>query len=174
MDAKYKSYFKDEVKDRDWFENWVERLEELNGKKYESIRIETGLGLTQIYGLNTDDDSLETLVIFPGARTTSLIWDLDNNLANLGKCRIYLVETNGLPNLSEGNTPDIKTLGYGEWAKEVFDKLGLQRAYVAGASFGALICLKLSLIDPDRIKGRVSAQPRMPSVILAVPAESFL
>ncbi len=87
------------------------------------------------------------------------IWDFDNNLGNLGKCRIYLVETNGLPNLSEGNTPDIKTLGYGEWAKEVFDKLGLQRAYVAGASFGALICLKLSCVDPDRIKAAFLLNP---------------
>jgi hypothetical protein len=68
MDAKYKSYFKDEVNDRRWFENWVAGLEKLNGKQYESFQIETGLGLTQVYGLNTKDDSLETLVIFPGAR----------------------------------------------------------------------------------------------------------
>lgn len=152
MEIKYRSYLKDEAEDKKWFENWVAQLEKINGKNYDSFQIETSLGKTQIYGLNTNDENLETLVIFPGARTTSLIWDLDNNLDSLGKFRIYLVETNGLPNLSEGNTPDIKTLGYGEWAAEILEKLNLSRAFVAGASFGGLICLKLSLVAPEKIK----------------------
>lgn len=159
MEIQYRSYLKDETEDRKWFENWVAQLEKFNGKTYDSFQIETFLGKTQVYGLNTDDKSLETLVIFPGARTTSLIWDLDNNLENLGKLRIYLVETNGLPNLSDGNTPDIKTLGYGEWAAEVLEKLNLSQTYVAGASFGGLICLKLSLVAPEKIKAAFLLNP---------------
>ena len=77
---------------------------------------------------------------------------MDNNLSNLGKLRIFLVETNGLPNLSDGNSPDIKSLGYGTWAAEVFEQLDLTSAYVAGASFGALVCLKLSLVAPEKVK----------------------
>ncbi|WP_235925666.1 alpha/beta fold hydrolase [Pontibacter burrus] len=63
-----------------------------------------------------------------------------------------MVETNGLPNLSSGNTPDIKSLDYGFWAAEVFDKLGLDKAFVAGASFGGLICMKLGIVKPEKIK----------------------
>ena len=51
------------------------------------------------------------MVIFPGFRTSSLFWDMDNALAPLKKdYRIYLVETNGQPNLSDGNNPDIKEM----------------------------------------------------------------
>ncbi len=110
------SRFKNPEQDKVWFENWVTRLESLNGKTYESIPLETSLGKTHVWGLNTKNESLEALVIFPGARTTSLFWDFDNGLTPLQQnLRIYLVETNGLPNLSDGHTPDIKSIGYGEW-----------------------------------------------------------
>jgi hypothetical protein len=36
-----------------------------------------------------------------------------------------MVETNGLPNFSDGSTPEIKSLDYGHWANEVLDKLGI-------------------------------------------------
>jgi pimeloyl-ACP methyl ester carboxylesterase len=62
-----------------------------------------------------------------------------------------MVETNGLPNLSEGKTPDIKSLGYGLWASEVFNSLKIDKAYVAGASFGGLICMKMAISNPEKI-----------------------
>jgi pimeloyl-ACP methyl ester carboxylesterase len=62
-----------------------------------------------------------------------------------------MVETNGLPNLSEGKTPDIKSLEYGLWASEVFDSLKIDKAYVAGASFGGLICMKMAISNPEKI-----------------------
>ena len=115
-----KSQFKDEPKDQKWFQDWVRQLEDHNGRTYERFEIQTSLGKTHVWGLFTQEDYRKTLVIFPGARTTSLFWDFDRGLDNLGhKVRIFLVETNGLPNLSEGSTPDIKSLDYGLWAKEV-------------------------------------------------------
>ncbi|MCO6469993.1 MAG: alpha/beta hydrolase, partial [Saprospiraceae bacterium] len=78
-----KSQFKDETADRNYFENWVSRLEKNNSRQYERYEIETSLGMTHIWGLNTRDEQLDTLVIFPGARTTSLIWDFDKGLDNL-------------------------------------------------------------------------------------------
>ncbi len=160
MNIKNYSAFKNEITDKKWFENWVAQLEKTNGKTYDSIQIETSLGQTQVYGLNTEQENLETLVIFPGARTTALIWDFDNNLNNLGdQYRIYLVETNGLPNLSDGHSPDLKTLEYGAWATEVFDQLKLKNAFVAGASFGGLICLKLSIVAPEKIKAAFLLNP---------------
>ena len=128
------SQFKSVDQDKIWFENWVTRLETLNGKQYQRFQLETALGKTHIWGLNTSDESLESIVIFPGARTTSLFWDFDNGLHHLGqKLRVFLVETNGLPNLSDGNTPDIKSLDYGEWASDLLTKLNIKSAFIAGA-----------------------------------------
>ncbi|AEE51785.1 alpha/beta fold hydrolase [Haliscomenobacter hydrossis] len=160
MEIKKRSAFKDPVQDIAWFENWVKTLEQTNDRQYQRIQLQTSLGRTQVWGLNLDDETLETLVIFPGARTTGLFWDFDNGLDNFGlKLRIYLVETNGLPNLSEGNTPDIQSLGYGEWAAEVLGQLKIQQAFVAGASFGGLICMKLGIVAPEKIKAAFLLNP---------------
>jgi pimeloyl-ACP methyl ester carboxylesterase len=148
-----KSQFKDETADRNYFENWVTRLQINNDRQYERYVIETSLGKTHIWGLNTKEEQLDTLVVFPGARTTSLIWDFDKGLDNLNhKMKIFMVETNGLPNLSDGSTPDIKSLDYGLWANEVLEKLKIEKTFVAGASFGGLICMKLGIVKPEKIK----------------------
>jgi len=153
MEIKYQSTFKNPDHDKQWFENWVAQLEKVNNKTYQRIELQTSLGKTHVCGLHTEDESLEPLVIFPGARTSVLFWDFDNTLDNLNKkFRIYMVETNGLPNMSDGNTPDIKSTGYGAWAAEVLDRLMIKQAYIAGASFGGLICMKLCITHPEKVK----------------------
>lgn len=155
-----RSKFKDEKVDHAYFENWVGQLEKNNGRKYERYEIQTSLGKTVVWGLHTNENHPNTLVIFPGARTTSLFWDFDKGLDNLGQeLRIFLVETNGLPNLSEGNTPDINALDYGVWATEVFDELKIDKAYIAGASFGGLICMKFGVVSPERIQSAFLLNP---------------
>jgi len=160
MEIKNKSFFKNPQADLAWFENWAAQLEAASQRQYKRITIETGLGKTHIWGLNTGDKTLETLVIFPGARTSPLFWDLDKGLDNLGQnLRIYLVETNGLPNLSDGNSPDIKSLDYGKWAAEVLDKLQIEKTFIAGASFGGLICMKLGITHPEKVKAAFLLNP---------------
>lgn len=160
MKIKSSSVFKSPAEDHAWFENWVSQLEQLNGRTYEKTEVETALGKTMVYGIQTSDPGLEPLVIFPGARTTALIWDFDRNLDHLlDRFRIYLVETNGLPNLSDGDTPDIKSLDYGHWAAAVMDNLNLRSSYVAGASFGGLICMKLSITNPEMVKAAFLYNP---------------
>jgi len=150
---KNNSYFKNKKEDIETFENWVSKLEQTNGYEYDKFTVQTSLGKTQIYGINTENLDLETLIIFPGFRTTSLIWDLDRGLLSLSKqVRIFLVETNGQPNLSEGYSPCIKNLDYGKWGAEVFEQLKIESAFIAGASFGGLICMKISLVIPNKIK----------------------
>ncbi|MBN8857802.1 MAG: alpha/beta hydrolase [Sphingobacteriales bacterium] len=159
MDIKRKSAFKDEKKDFQYLENWVNRLEHANGRQYERIGIKTALGKTHVWGINTKTGS-ETLVIFPGARTTSLFWDFDKGLDNLNvKLRIFLIETNGLPNFSDGGTPGIRSLDYGHWANEVLEKLEINKAFIAGASFGGLVCMKLGITNPDKIKAAFLLSP---------------
>lgn len=99
-------------------------------------------------------------MIFPGARTSALFWDFDRGLDNLNqKLRIFLIETNGLPNFSDGATPDIKSLDYGIWANEVLEKLHIETAFVAGAYFGGLICMKLGIANPEKVRAAFLLNP---------------
>jgi pimeloyl-ACP methyl ester carboxylesterase len=160
MKIKGKSHFKDEKVDKDYFENWVKQLEEKNGRQYERHEIATSLGKTHVWGLNTKEQNIDTLVIFPGARTTALIWDFDKGLDHLNRrMRIFMVETNGLPNLSDGATPEIRSLNYGFWAEEVLNGLQIGKAFVAGASFGGLICMKLGIVKPEKVKAAFLLNP---------------
>ncbi len=153
MQIARRSYFKNPAKDLNWFEKWVSALEMHNGRTYERIEVPTSLGKTYVWGLNTTDTARESLVIFPGARTSALFWDFDKGLDHLGRdLRVFLVETNGLPNPSAGNTPDIRSAGFGHWASELLDRLNLQHAYIAGASFGGLVALKLCIVAPEKVK----------------------
>ncbi|MFY7997068.1 MAG: alpha/beta fold hydrolase [Candidatus Kapaibacteriota bacterium] len=154
------SKFKDELNDQQWLQTWVQQLERLNKRTYQRIEINTSLGKTHIWGINTEVPNLETLVIFPGARTSSLFWDFDRGLDNLNqRLSIYLVETNGLPNYSNGSTPDIRSLDYGYWANEVLQSLNIQKTFVAGASFGGLVCMKLGITHPEKIKAAFLLNP---------------
>jgi pimeloyl-ACP methyl ester carboxylesterase len=160
MEIHSTSGFKSVESDHRIFTEWVSKLELHNNRKYDNIRINTSLGKTQVWGVNTAQKKKQTLVVFPGARTTSLIWDFDNALDAISKeVNVFLVETNGLPNLSDGNTPDIKSLGYGQWASEVLDGLGINKAFIAGASFGGLICMKLAIVNPDRVEAAFLLNP---------------
>lgn len=159
MNIKRKSNFKDIPGDCQYFESWVKQLEILNQRTYERLEVITELGKTHVWGWNTSDIEAETLVIFPGARTTSLIWDFDRGLDHLQGLRIFMVETNGLPNLSDGSTPDIRSAGYGQWAGAVLEQLGITSAFVAGASFGGLICMKLCMIHPEKVRAAFLLNP---------------
>lgn len=154
------SYFKDQQNDIQWFEKWVKDLETLNKRKYERAEIVTSLGKTIVWSLNKNVNALNTLIIFPGARTSSLFWDFDNGLDCLGDdMKIYLVETNGLPNLSDGNSPDIRTDDYGIWAEEILDALKIKKAFIAGASFGGLVCMKLCRVRPEKVRAAFLLNP---------------
>lgn len=146
------SYFKDPKSDHQFIEQWVSKLEQLNNRQYERHNVSTSLGNTVVWGLNSNHTELPLLFIFPGFRTSSLFWNLDNGLEQIEDYyRIFLVETNGQPTLSDGNTPDIKTMDYGYWADEVIKHFTSGKVSVAGASFGGLVCLKLAIAAPDRV-----------------------
>src|SRR5688572_23331628 len=101
------SHFKDPAHDLLYFENWVAKLEQLNQTKYQKIELQTALGKTLVWGINAEKTELPPLVIFPGFRTVSLFWDFDRGLEPLReRYRIFMVDTNGQPCLSDGNTPD--------------------------------------------------------------------
>lgn len=160
MQIKRQSHFKDEKQDVAYFEDWVKRLEHANKRRYGRHVVRTTLGKTHVWSWSTCENPSETLIVFPGARTTSLFWDFDKNLDHLNAdLKIYMVETNGLPNLSDGFTPDIKSLDYGRWAAQVLEGLDVEKAFVAGASFGGLVCMKLAITNPEKVKAAFLLNP---------------
>ncbi|MEN0053862.1 MAG: hypothetical protein AAGC65_09340 [Mucilaginibacter sp.] len=160
MKIKGISYFRDAEKANAFLEDWATRVQQLNSSWYETMIIHNSLGKTRVWAYNTEYKDKEAIVIFSGSTTSSLFWDFDNNLASLKeKYRLYLVETNGGPNLSEGNSPDIKTQGYGIWATEVLNKLSISRATIMGASFGAIVCMKLCQISPSMVSKVILMNP---------------
>jgi pimeloyl-ACP methyl ester carboxylesterase len=160
MKIKGVSSFKDQYAAERFFADWVHRVRETSGTFYEKINVETGLGNTVVWAINSHRTDLQALVIFPGFRTCALFWDLDNALGVLkDDFRIFLVDTNGQPCLSDGNSPDVKTNDYGLWAKELLDRLSIDSCVVAGASFGGLIGLKLSLVAPQFVTRLILLNP---------------
>jgi pimeloyl-ACP methyl ester carboxylesterase len=144
------SYFKDENLRDTFFEKWTKAVSGVSGSVYRRINIFTSLGSTVVWAIDNNKADAQTLVVFPGFRTSALFWDLDTVLEPLKEtCRIFLVETNGQPNLSDGTSPDIRSDDYGQWAAEVLEKLSITKAHIAGASFGGLVCLKLCLVNPS-------------------------
>ncbi|MBI3133259.1 MAG: alpha/beta hydrolase [Bacteroidetes bacterium] len=153
------SSFKNPETDIAWFNGWVARLEKLTNRTYQPLEINTSLGKTLVWTLG-QENAAHTLLIFPGFRTSPLFWDLDCGLDYLLRHnKIYLVETNGQPNPSDGNSPAIKSSGYGHWACEVMDQLGLEKTFISGASFGGLVCMKLALAAPERVHAAFLLNP---------------
>lgn len=143
-----------------FFQEWLSRLEALNQVKYEKLIAHTGLGNTVVWACNHRLKNLPAIVLFPGFRTSALFWDLDNVLDPLrNNFRIYMVETNGQPSLSNGATPDVHTDDYGYWAAQVLSQLQIETATVAGVSFGAFVCKKLSMVAPSLVKHAVLMNP---------------
>ena len=147
-----KSHFKNEKADHAWYFDWANRLQTLSGHRYQQQIIKTDLGSTLIWQTGNHKAD-KNLVIFPGFRTSALFWDLDKALDPfMNDFNIYLVETNGQPNPSDGNSPAIRSLDYGYWAAQVLNELKIDKTYIAGASFGGLVCMKLAIVSPEKIQ----------------------
>jgi len=162
------------AEDKMFLEDWNRQVQSLNGYEYERIEIQTSLGKTVIWGINSEKKNLPALVFFPGARTCAMFLDLDNALGDMkNNFRIFLVEANGQPSLSDGNSPEIKSDGYGLWAKEVLQKLGLEKANIAGASLGGLICLRLCIVAPGLVEKVILLNPAGISPFSMLPKNLF-
>lgn len=145
---------------REWLENWLEEVLTTNNLAYRKMDLATSLGKTRVLAKNHDRTELEPVVFLPGGRTCGIFWDLNGNLAALYEnFRIYLVDVNGQPGLSEGRAPALASDGYGQWLKEVLAGLELNEANFVGASFGGSLIAKLAEVDAGAIKKAFLCNP---------------
>jgi pimeloyl-ACP methyl ester carboxylesterase len=159
MEKILQSKYKNE-NSRKWLETWLKDVLRANNLDYERIEIETFLGKTSVLAKNHGREDLEPVIFLPGGRTCGIFWDINKNLAPLyEEFRIYLVDVNGQPGLSDGNAPALDSDGYGLWLKELVAGLGLPHANFVGASFGGSLIMKLGEVDNALIKRAVMCNP---------------
>jgi pimeloyl-ACP methyl ester carboxylesterase len=145
---------------REWLEDWLADVLRANNLDYQRLNLQTFLGNTSVLAKNHERKELEPLIFLPGGRTCGIFWDLNGNLAPLyADYRIYLVDVNGQPGLSDGNAPAIASDGYGKWLKEVLEGLSLNEATFIGASFGGSLIAKLAEVDAGAIKKAFLCNP---------------
>ncbi|MET0753664.1 MAG: alpha/beta hydrolase [Pyrinomonadaceae bacterium] len=145
---------------REWLEGWLADVFKVNNLNYKRLNLSTSLSSTKVLAKNHDRKELEPLIFLPGGRTCGIFWDINNNLAPLyAHYRIYLVDVNGQPGLSDGNVPLISSDGYGIWLKEVLTGLDLNEATFIGASFGGSLIAKLAEVDAKAIKKAFLCNP---------------
>ncbi len=155
LQSKYKT-----ENSRRWLETWLKDVLRTNGLDYQSFETETFLGKTSVLAKNHERQDLEPIIFLPGGRTCGIFWDINNNLAPLyDDFRLYLVDINGQPGLSDGTAPLLNSDGYGRWLKELTAGLGLEKANFVGASFGGSLIMKLGEIDNDLIERAVICNP---------------
>lgn len=153
--SKYKT-----ANSREWLEGWLEQVLQKNDLEYERFELETSLGKTSVLAKNREKENLDAIIFIPGGRTCGIFWDINNNLAPLyDDYRIYLLDVNGQPGLSEPNAPLIDGSGYGNWLKEIVSGLNLKKANFVGASFGGSLIMKLAEMDNSLIKRAVMCNP---------------
>jgi len=70
-----------------------------------------------------------------------------------------LVETNGQPNSSEGYSPKIRSNDYSVWANDLLNKLNINSCFIAGSSFGGLVCAKLCITNPEKVNAAFLLNP---------------
>jgi pimeloyl-ACP methyl ester carboxylesterase len=159
MEKILQSKYKNE-NSRKWLETWLKDVLRTNNLDYERLEIETFLGKTGVLAKNHEREDLEAVIFLPGGRTCGIFWDINNNLAPLYEdFRLYLIDVNGQPGLSDGNAPLIDSDGYGRWLQELLAGLGLKEANFVGASFGGSLIMKLGELDGSPIKRAVMCNP---------------
>lgn len=125
---------------------------------YEIRWVETRLGLTQVIMAGRADGL--PVVVFHGwgGNSSSALDEYDLRLL-AEHFRLYFPDTPGQSGRSTPNVPEPEWPGYGMWAADVLDGLGLATAYVMGMSGGGYLTLVLAAYAPDRVRAGLAVSP---------------
>lgn len=141
-------------------EGWIDSVIENSALSFEKFDVDTSFGKTRILSVNRSNQQLMPIVYVPGARTCGAFLALSNQLQVLSdNYRIYLLDVVGQVGMSGGACPSLKDNSYGIWLDEVCRKLGIERAFFVGASFGGQIIMKFAAVAPERIEKAVLMNP---------------
>lgn len=136
----------------DWYGRFAQEL----AFDYESLRVETSLGPTQV--LRSGPEAGMPLVVLHGALAGA-----PHALGEFGdvpaRYRTYAVDLAGQSVHAPEVRPDVRTDEFGAWLIEVLDALGLDRVVPCAASWGGFVALNLAMQAPERVAGLVLVVP---------------
>jgi pimeloyl-ACP methyl ester carboxylesterase len=134
----------------DWYERFSARLD----FDYETRRIETSFGYSEVIVTGPEDGL--PVVLFHGAMAGA-----PHALREMGdlptRYRIYAVNVVGQSVRAAPTRPNPR--GFGRWTAEVLDALQLPRAVVMGVSWGGYVALRAAIRVPDRLLGLILVCP---------------
>ena len=128
---------------------------------YDAINVATKYGSTHINASGPEDGY--SLVLLHAAGLSSSAW-FANITALSALFRVYAIDVIGDAGKSVAGCLMEKTVDYADWLKEVFDQLDIEKAYIAGHSYGGWLSLNMALSYPERLS----------KMVLLAPAASLL
>lgn len=115
----------------------------------EEMDIKTYYGTTHI--IVCGREQYPPLVLFHGVGDDSALMWIYNAKKLAEHFRIYAVDTMGGPGKSRPNANYTKAFDQAVWIDDIFDGLGLHRAYLAGVSNGAYITQHYAILRPEKV-----------------------
>ena len=142
-----KSIYKTEKAKEEILRLYDERLQACN-IDYEDIYVDTFAGRTHI--IATGDKSYPPLIILHGINAGAPM--ALESIKGLNKqYRIYAIDTVGQSTKSAETRLPMQGGDYGKWIAEVMNKIGIEKAFFIGVSFGAFLLQKVMGYYPERI-----------------------
>jgi pimeloyl-ACP methyl ester carboxylesterase len=123
----------------------------------------TGLDAPTDYGtthlLASGDETAPAVLLLPGGGATATAWSaVAGGLARTH--RVIAVDPVGQPGLSTPGSRPLRTAAdLAGWLDQVLDWLGVERAALAGHSYGAWLALRYALHVPARVRRLVLLEP---------------
>jgi len=139
----------------------------------EEITVSTRFGPTHVNAFGSKGSP--NLVLLHGMGASSTMWA--PNIEALSRhFRIYALDTIGDLGKSRNEGRLRKGHDYAEWLKDAFDGLKLDKAHIAGVSYGGWIAFHFAIHAPERTEKIVSIAPaatfrriRLPFYIRTIP-----
>jgi len=149
------SIYKTEKAKEEILRLYDERLKACN-IEYEDIYVDTFAGRTHV--IATGDKSYPPLIILHGINAGAPM-ALESIKGLNKKFRIYGIDTVGQSTKSAETRLPMQGADYGKWIVEVMDKMGIEKAFFIGVSFGAFLLQKVMVYYPERIMKGIFVVP---------------
>jgi pimeloyl-ACP methyl ester carboxylesterase len=123
---------------------------------HETINIDTRKGETFI--IAAGENTAPPLILLHGSSLNAGMWIGD--MAKYQNCyRVYAPDMPGEAGRSDEHQYPFTTDDYSEWLFDVFDRLGIAKAFVVGASLGAWLAAKFAICYPPMVSKLVLLCP---------------
>ena len=123
---------------------------------FKELTLSTRKGDTYI--LASGDTANPSVIFLHGSSMNSAMWINDFNLMSQ-QHRVYAPDIPGEPGKSDEEQLPFDTDDYTEWLTDVFDGLSIKKAAIVGASLGAWLAAKFSMMNLQRVDKLVLLSP---------------